>query len=83
MRTAATLEERESVRKGWLYRDVGNDERQSAALILESTPDHPPAALGANRMTAAPARQIAAPVRSQVSGRCFSMSHSQRSEAAI
>ena len=26
MRTAATLEERESVRKGWLYRDVGNDD---------------------------------------------------------
>ena len=40
-------------------------------------------ARGANRMTDAPAMQMAAPAMSQRSGRTPSASHSQASEAAI
>ncbi len=45
--------------------------------------NQPPNVLGMKRMTAAPARQIAAPLRSHASGLCFSTAHSQTSEAAM
>jgi hypothetical protein len=56
-----------------------NAERPFSALLVIQLPS----VLGAKRMIAAPKTQIAAPVRSHVSGRCFSTAQSQPKDAAM
>ena len=61
----------------------GREALRLLVSIRTSTHDQLPNVLGENRMIAAPTMQIAAPVRSQLSGRCISTAQSQMSEAAM